>query len=36
MRRTLGGLSKDGVDVLKLFEDGKYERSRLFLCTVPT
>ncbi|MCV9964066.1 hypothetical protein OIU34_19480 [Pararhizobium sp. BT-229] len=36
MRRTLDTLAKEGVDVLKLFEDGKYERTQLFLRTVPT
>jgi hypothetical protein len=36
MRQTLGDLAKGGIEVLKLFEDEKYERSRLFLRTVPS
>lgn len=36
MRVTITDMAKSGVDVPKLFEDAKYERSQVFLRTIPS
>ncbi|MCS4090155.1 hypothetical protein [Rhizobium sp. BK176] len=36
MRVTLNDMAKSGIDVTKLFEDAKYERSQVFMRTIPS
>jgi hypothetical protein len=36
MRRVLSCMENDAVDVWKLFDDGKYTQSVLFLRTIPS